>query len=132
MTKRSPSRVCKSVDDASDLLKAVANPNRLAIVCHLMEADRSVAQLEEDLGIEQPTLSQQLTHLRNAGVITGRRDARNVIYEIHDRRIRSVIHTLRILFADLEDMTMRQRGADPGAQPGMDAGTAPLDETMFD
>lgn len=140
MTKRSPARVCQSVDDASDLLKTVANPNRLAIVCHLMEKSRSVAQLEEDLGIEQPTLSQQLTYLRNAGIITGTRDARNVVYQIRDRRIRSVILTLRILFAELEDMTMKQRAAgrpmDGHGMPfDLSMGTGDdtlIDDSMFD
>lgn len=134
MTKRSPARVCKSVDDASELLKAVANPNRLAIVCHLMEAERSVAQLEEELGIEQPTLSQQLTHLRNAGVIAGRRDARNVVYEIRDRRVRPIIHALRMVFSDLEDMTMQKRGIGQLARMdgAVDPETGRFDESMFD
>ncbi|MCL4068031.1 metalloregulator ArsR/SmtB family transcription factor [Pseudomonas sp. GX19020] len=114
------------------MLKTIANPNRLAIVCHLMEADRSVAQLEEDLGISQPTLSQQLTWLRNAGVIQGRRDARNVVYGIDDRRIRALVHTLRMLFTDLEDLTMQKRRAVQAAAHEAGQISDPIDEAMFD
>ena len=51
MTKKNPVKVCKSVGLASDLLKSVANPNRLAILCYLMEKQCTVAELEEDLGM---------------------------------------------------------------------------------
>ncbi len=129
--KRSPALVCKSVDEASELLKTIANPNRLAIVCHLMERERSVAQLEEDLGIGQPTLSQQLTWLRQAGVIRGQRDARNVVYDIEDRRIRTLVHSLRILFSDLEDLTMQKRIHAARADSD-EAGPGPMDDVMFD
>ena len=74
MTKPVSSRVCRSVGEASELLKLIANANRLAIVCYLMETEASVSALEEELGIRQPTLSQQLTELREAGVIEGRRE----------------------------------------------------------
>ncbi len=126
MTKRSPVKVCRSVGQASDLVKTISNANRLAIVCYLMEQDCSVAQLEEDLGIEQPTLSQQLTYLREAGIIAGRRDAKNVIYSVSDHRIRPIILALRGIYAELEDVTMK-RGRNGHASASM-----AIEESMFD
>ena len=46
--------------DAAALLKALANPDRLLLLCHLVEDERNVSALEALTGIHQPTLSQQL------------------------------------------------------------------------
>ena len=64
-------------EQAADFLKVLANANRMMIVCHLLGGEQSVADLENDLGIRQPTLSQQLGILREAGIIPGRREAKS-------------------------------------------------------
>jgi DNA-binding transcriptional ArsR family regulator len=103
MMKTSRNRkICRSVGDASALLKSIANPNRLSIICLLTEGERSVAELESELGIRQPTLSQQLCELRRAGIVTQRRSAKNVIYQIADERASRVVETLREIFDELE------------------------------
>lgn len=101
MIKKS-SRVCRSVGEASDLLKSIANPNRLSIVCMLLEGERSVSELETELGIRQPTLSQQLTELREAGIVATRRDAKRIIYRVADPRAARIVELLREMFSDLE------------------------------
>lgn len=105
MTKPISARLCPSVGEASELLKKIANANRLAIVCHLMQHETSVAGLELDLGIQQPTLSQQLAELRAAGIIDLRRDGKSVIYRVVDERIVQLVLTLREFFGDLSDVT---------------------------
>ncbi|WP_339114716.1 metalloregulator ArsR/SmtB family transcription factor [Thioclava sp. GXIMD2076] len=114
MSKRKPERVCHSVEEASELVKHLANPNRLAVMCHLMDAPRSVTELEEDLGIPQPTLSQQLSILRDADLIVGMRQARSVIYRIEDARVLPLIQALRLIFAELNDLLMQKRSNFPG------------------
>ncbi len=121
MTKPTSSRVCRSVGEASDLLKLIANTNRLAIVCYLMETDASVSALEEELGIRQPTLSQQLAELREAGIIEGHRDGKAIVYRVIDPRIEAIVHTLRDMFSGLDDVTGRFGMA-----------KLPVDEVMFD
>lgn len=101
--KRRNPRLCRSVDEASDLLKALANPNRLSIVCMLLEGERSVAEIENELGIRQPTLSQQLGELREAGMVATRRDAKFVYYRVADDRAGRIVATLRDVFSQLED-----------------------------
>ena len=58
---------------ASDLLKALANPHRLLILCHLAEGEMSVGELEQLLKLRQPTLSQQLVRLREDALVETRR-----------------------------------------------------------
>jgi len=63
-------------------LKALANEDRLLLLCQLSQGERCVSELEQDLGIRQPTLSQQLGVLRNEGVIIPRRDGKNIYYRV--------------------------------------------------
>lgn len=121
MTKPVSNLICRSVVEASELLKLVANANRLAIVCYLMETEASVSALEYELGIQQPTLSQQLAELRDAGVIEGSREGKAVIYRVTDPRITQLVLTLRGLYTDLSDVTGKKGRRD-----------LPLDEAMFD
>ena len=85
-------------EQAADFLKVLANANRMMIVCHLLGGEQSVADLENDLGIRQPTLSQQLGILREAGIIAGRREAKSVIYRLTDDRARPLIALMNTLF----------------------------------
>ena len=92
---------CRNIEAASSLLRSLGNPSRLAIVCLLLDGERSVMELEVALGIRQPTLSQQLTALRTAGLVVGRRTHRTVFYRVCDARAGRIVATLRELFPDL-------------------------------
>ncbi|MFZ2872403.1 ArsR/SmtB family transcription factor, partial [Zavarzinia sp.] len=85
-------------DSAAEFLKVLANANRLMIVCHLLDGEASVGELETQLGIRQPTLSQQLGILREAGIVIGRREAKSVIYQLSDERARPLIAVMNQLF----------------------------------
>ncbi len=87
---------------AADLLKLVANPNRLRILYLLAEEECSVSEIEQRLGIRQPTLSQQLGELRNAEVVTTRREHKVVFYSLNDPR-------LSALLAAIEDILILDR-----------------------
>ena len=58
---------------ASSLMKVMANPDRLMLLCQLSQGEKSVGELESLLDIRQPTLSQQLTVLREAELVATRR-----------------------------------------------------------
>ncbi|MBU0725438.1 MAG: metalloregulator ArsR/SmtB family transcription factor [Alphaproteobacteria bacterium] len=84
--------------EVSALLKSLANPNRLMIVCRLVEGEYSVAQLEDDLGIQQPTLSQQLTALRLGGIVETRRQSKHVFYRLSEARAARLVEALHGIF----------------------------------
>lgn len=86
------------VGEASAFLKKLSNPDRLLVACALVEGERSVRQLEDMLGIRQPGLSQQIAELREAGLITGRKEGKQVFYRLADPRVESFIHTMHALF----------------------------------
>jgi DNA-binding transcriptional ArsR family regulator len=79
---------------ASDLLKALANPHRLMIICQLIDAERSVGELAAFLGIRDSTVSQHLALLRKDGLVTARRDGQTIWYQISSGPAREVVKTL--------------------------------------
>ncbi|QZD86523.1 ArsR/SmtB family transcription factor [Qipengyuania psychrotolerans] len=73
-----------------DALKALAHPVRLRIMRALTGVERNVGEIDETAEIGQPTLSQQLAVLRNAGLVTTRKDAKLVYYRIDEGRLAKV------------------------------------------
>lgn len=84
----------KNLNDASVLLKAMASPNRLMLLCVLADGERSVGDLAEELELRQATVSQHLARLRQEGLVETRRDAQTIYYSIADRAAADVIKTL--------------------------------------
>lgn len=112
MTKPLSPKLCRSVAEASDFLRLLANPNRLSLLCFLMEAEEaSVATLALELGIRQPTLSQQLGELRDAGLVAARRQGKSILYRVANGRAAGLIHALRDMFSGLDDVTGRRAAA---------------------
>ena len=67
---------------ATALLKAMANVDRLLLLCQLSQSEHSVGELESLLGVTQPTLSQQLGVLRDEGLVATRREGKQIYYRI--------------------------------------------------
>ena len=88
----------EKVGEATAFLKKLSNSDRLLIACALVEGERSVRELEDGLGIRQPGLSQQLAELREAGLIVGRKEGKQVFYRLADPRIKTFVHTMHDLF----------------------------------
>ena len=84
---------------AAEMLRALAHPMRLMILCRLLEGEAGVSELEQQLGLRQPNLSQQLAALRDAGLVSTRRESRCIIYQLTDPRVRPIIETLYRIFA---------------------------------
>lgn len=87
---------------AADLLRALAHPMRLRILCRLLEGELAVAGFEGELGLKQPNLSQQLAALREAGLVATRREAKSIVYRLADRRVAGLLEALRRALADAD------------------------------
>lgn len=83
-----------SANQACGLLKTLANPDRLLLLCQLSQGEHCVSELEERLGIQQPTLSQQLTVLRQEQLVSTRRDGRLIFYSIASKEAMAVMRVL--------------------------------------
>lgn len=82
----------------SNMLKQLANQDRLLILCQLAEQEFNVSQIEQLTGIMQPTLSQQLTILRCAKLVITRREGKQIYYAIQDQRLMRLLQTLYQLY----------------------------------
>ncbi|MFC0179935.1 metalloregulator ArsR/SmtB family transcription factor [Thorsellia kenyensis] len=87
---------------AVDVLRALANQDRLLILCFLSQGEANVSNLENKLGIRQPTLSQQLGILRKQKLVETRREGKQIFYRIDDKRVLSLLQTMYSLFCPEE------------------------------
>ncbi len=100
-----------SPQKAADLLRALAHPMRLQILCRLLDGELSVAGFESELGLRQPSLSQQLGHLREAELVTTRREAKSIFYRLSDDRVPVILDALSLA------MGFDAKAARPAARP---------------
>ena len=95
---------------ASDLMKSLANPHRLLIVCQLIDGERSVNELAEFLGIRGTTVSQHLALLRKDGIVSPRRDGQTIWYSISSESARTILETLYLLYCPKSENTGDTQG----------------------
>jgi DNA-binding transcriptional ArsR family regulator len=97
-----PGVLRQAAGQAVSALKVLANEERLLLLCQLSQGEMSVGDLEEALGIRQPTLSQQLGVLRGEGVVATRRDGKRIFYSVADARLLQVLAVLYALYCPKE------------------------------
>jgi DNA-binding transcriptional ArsR family regulator len=91
-------RMTENAKRASDFLKALAHEGRLMMLCILAEGERSVSELEQELGLRQPTVSQQLARLRADRLVTTRRQGKTIYYSIASDDARAIISAIYEVF----------------------------------
>lgn len=79
---------------ACALLKVLSNPDRLMLLCQLTQGEYCVSELETLLGITQPTLSQQLSVLREEKLVSTRREGKQIFYRIDSNEALAVMQML--------------------------------------
>ncbi|WP_082640457.1 ArsR/SmtB family transcription factor [Aureimonas sp. N4] len=102
---------------AAEFLKRLGNPGRMAIVARLREGEMTVAEMETELGLRQPSLSQQLADLRAGGIVEARREAKSVRYRLTDDRAKKVVDLCDLLFGPAPGRSATGAGQDTGAPP---------------
>lgn len=79
---------------ACALMKSLSHPDRLLLLCQLSTGQHTVGELEQLLGIRQPSLSQQLGVLRADALVVTRREGKRIFYSIAGGRTQAVLDTL--------------------------------------
>lgn len=96
-----------SAGAACRLMKVLSNPSRLLLLCQLAQGEIRVGELEELVGIMQPTLSQQLGVLRDEGLVSTRRDGKAIYYQIDSPQALSVLGVLYDQFCSVSTKKKR-------------------------
>ena len=94
---------------ASRLLKSLANPNRLLILCVLDEGELSVGALNERIPLSQSALSQHLAVLREDGLVATRREAQTIYYRARPGPALDVIRSLHAHYCGAHTDTVTRR-----------------------
>lgn len=97
-----PETLRQAADKAVGALKLLANVDRMLLLCQLAQGEMCVSELEAKLDIRQPTLSQQLGVLRNEGVVSTRREGKNIFYSVADPGLIDILAVLYRLYCSKE------------------------------
>ena len=95
-----PAAMRAAASQACGLLNVLANPDRLLLLCQLTQGPLCVSELETMLGIQQPTLSQQLGVLRDEALVTTRREGKQIFYSITSSEALAVMQVLYQLYCE--------------------------------
>ena len=82
----------------ADFFKALGHPVRIRILEIIRGSERSVQELQEALGLDQSTVSQQLSVLRSRNVVTGRKEGTTVRYTVRDPLVGDLLDVARRIF----------------------------------
>ena len=93
-----PKQMEAAAEEASELLKSLANRHRLLILCQLTEGERSVGDLATFLDLRDSTVSQHLALLRRDGLVRARRDGQTIWYSVASDPAQRILQTLFEIF----------------------------------
>jgi DNA-binding transcriptional ArsR family regulator len=82
----------------TEFFRALAHPIRIRILEILSDGDRSVQELQDELKVDQPLVSQQLAVLRGKNIVTSRKLGTTVKYAIRDPLVGDLLKTARLIF----------------------------------
>lgn len=85
----------RSCEDVSAVLKSLSHPRRLLVLGHLVNGPKSVSELVELCGISQPQMSQFLVRLSFEGLVSVEREGKFRIYSIADKRLKNLLILLQ-------------------------------------
>ncbi|MGK7296370.1 MAG: ArsR/SmtB family transcription factor [Candidatus Wenzhouxiangella sp. M2_3B_020] len=100
--------MARHAEDAAQFLKLMANPHRLMVLCHLLDTEMSVSEINQHVPLSQSALSQHLAVLRNSGMVATRREQQTIFYRLANPGVEAIIGELYEQFCN------------PSADPGPD------------
>jgi DNA-binding transcriptional ArsR family regulator len=96
--KSTNERLAEQCDSIAGLLKAIAHPQRLKILCRLTEGECTVTELEKYCGASQSSVSQYLGKMKAEGLLKARRDGKQMFYAIGDEDLSKMMKAMQKIF----------------------------------
>lgn len=84
--------------EMSELLKTMAHPERLMVLCQLTNGELGAGKLQENSSLSQSAFSQHLTVLRKQGFVQIRKESQQVFYSLADKRVALLIQSLHNIY----------------------------------
>jgi len=95
-------QMAQSASRASALMKTLGHKDRLMILCHLAEGEKSVGQIADLLEIPQSPLSQHLSRMRKENLVDTRREAQTIFYSLKSGEASRIVEVLYELFCEAD------------------------------
>ena len=95
-------RMQAQAEQAAELRKALSHPQRLRVMCMLVDGERTVGEINAEVDLSQSALSQHLALLREGGLVQTRREAQSVYYSVAPGPVQRVIQTLHDVYCPTE------------------------------
>lgn len=92
--------MARHAERAAELLKALAHPARLLVLCRLVEGEAAVGELQPLVGLSQSALSQHLATLREMELVTTRRESQTIYYTLAEGPARGVLDALYAAYCE--------------------------------
>ena len=99
----SPEQMARHADEAAALLKALAHPARLLVLCQLVEGESSGGELQPITGLSMSALSQHLAVLREMELVTTRRESQTIYYSLAEGPAMGVLDALYAAYCAAQD-----------------------------
>ena len=96
--KTNADKLASQCETVSGMLKAIAHPQRLKILCVLAEGEQTVSQLEEYCGASQSSVSQYLSKMKSEGLLSSRREGQQVFYKIDNPPLLKLMRSMQKIF----------------------------------
>lgn len=93
-------KLLENAQYVSVILKQLANPYRLIILCSLAQKELAVGDLNEQVDLSQSALSQHLAKLRESEIVTTRRESQTIYYRISNPKIKYLLEVLQQQFCE--------------------------------
>lgn len=101
-TKPLPEAMAAKADEAARMLRSLANPHRLQILCLLVEGELGVGELQRQVSLSQSALSQHLARLRAEQLVDTRREGTSIFYRIADPAVLQIMQVLAAIYCPPE------------------------------
>lgn len=88
----------RNSQNAANMLKLLANPKRLIVLCHLVKGEKSVGQLAELVELSHSALSQHLAKMRALELVEADKRGQMVYYKINNPEVEAILSTLYLIY----------------------------------
>ncbi|WP_232824593.1 metalloregulator ArsR/SmtB family transcription factor [Blastomonas sp. UPD001] len=101
-SKPLPEAMAAKADEAARMLRSLANPHRLQVLCLLVQGEMSVGAVQQQVALSQSALSQHLARLREEGLVETRREGTSIFYRIADPAVLQIMQVLAAIYCPPE------------------------------
>ena len=95
-----PEVMKEKCNEAATLLKTLSHPERLKILCELVDGEKNVSEIIKKVGLSQSATSQFLIRMKLEGLVSSRKQSQTVFYKISNPNVESVMSALQSIFCN--------------------------------